>query len=170
MTSPLNTNAAANDAPVLKHASSDEEDVAFLRKAQLKAEEAQKCVEELVAAAKLRNDEIDHRKKAREERKREEEKKRVEAKKKREADEWEAKRIANAKAVEAAEAKRVADVKAAADAEAKKVANVKATQDAEGPKKAGERGRVEAEKRPASKGKGRAVPVVSPGAVPGNRN
>ena len=170
MTSPMNTNAAANDAPVLEHVSSDEEDVAFLRKAQLEAEEAQKCMEELVAAAKLRNDEIDRRKKAREERKHEEEKKRVEAEKKREANEQEAKRIADAKAVEEAKAKQVADAKAAADVEAKKVADAKATQDAEGPKKAGERSRVEAEKWPVSKGKGWEVPVVSPGSVLGNRN
>ena len=104
MTSPSNTNTAVNDAPILEHASSDEEDMAFLRKAQLEAEEAQKCAEELAAAAKLRNDEIDRRKKAHEERKREEERKWLEAEKKREADKWEAKRIADAKAVEEADA------------------------------------------------------------------
>jgi len=145
--------------PVLEYASSDEEDMAFLRKAQLEAEEAQKCAEELAAAAKLRNNEIDRRKKACEERKHEEEKKWLEAEKKQEADEREAKRIADAKAVEEAEAKQVADAKAAADTEAKKVADVKAAQDAEGPKKAGEHGWVEAEKKwPTSKGKGRAGP------------
>ena len=99
MTIPLNMNVAVNDVPIPKLVSSDEEDAVDLELVQHEAEEAQKCAEELVAAAKLKNNEISHHKKVCEERKCMEEKQWLEAEQKCEADKCEAKRVANAKAV-----------------------------------------------------------------------